>query len=124
MKKIIIKEANKENINEVIKQVEGRATARLVDYNNVIHAINLIENQLDIAKKDMIGIVADIDYNAQEFPHAYKYTPESTHVKLERCSSGWALVDIKREYCGKHMIKIHLTEDAKQAILSNYTTIR
>ena len=119
MKEIIIKESNKERIEAAIKEVEGRATARTIDFYDIIRDIKNIEGELSIAKKDMIGIIADVDHNAQDFPKAYKYTPESTHYVLTRKTSGWAISHITRRKTrsSKHTYQLTLTDTAKKAIL-------
>ena len=93
----------KSKVNDVIKNVEGRASARTITADDVFTAINYLEEKLNIPKKYMIGIKAAIDVNAQHFPSAYKYDPMSTIFEVERKSSGWVL-----------------TEEAKKQIINNY----
>ena len=119
MKPIIIKPENKAEICGAIFEAEGRAKVRTLTYEDMERAIKKIENKLEIPKKHMIGIKADCDMNAQSFPRAYKYTPESTQFGLEYTSSGWKVTWIRRDVCwnvsSKH-IKLYLTDDAKEAI--------
>ena len=119
-KPVIVKDSNREKIAAWIDHAEGRATARTITYDTIIHAVEKIENDLGIPKAHMIGIKANCDMNAQSFPSAYKYTPESTQFGLEYTSSGWKVTWIRRDVCwnvsSKH-IKLSLTDDAKAALI-------
>lgn len=120
---MLVKESNKTKINDIIKAAEGRATARTIDYWSIVRMIETLEKSLGIAKKHMIGIVADIDINAQDFPNAYKYTPQSTHFTIIRKTSGWDLQTVYRDTTRRYNHRFHvtLTEDAKKAIVESKT---
>lgn len=123
MKPIVFKESNYPKIEDEIKAVEGKATARRITTALIAYEIAKIERELSIPKKYMKGVKAHVDYNAQSFPKAYKYTPVSTHVKLEHTGSYWKVVDIWRDECqisGREIV-LTLTEDAKSAIIAKYT---
>ena len=118
---MLIKYTNSEKIEKIIKEAEGRATARTIDYGSMSMAIDRLEESLGIPKKHMIGIVADIDVNAQDFPRAYKYTPESTHFRVIRKQSGWDLERVYRDRTRRYNHEFHvtLTEQAKEAIIES-----
>lgn len=121
MKPINIKEANRDKINAAIKEAEGRATARTINYDDIVDDITNIETKLNIAKKHMTGCYAWVDHNAQAFPSAYKYKPESTHYCIQRTASGWVLVSVDRmttnSPSGRY--ELELTEEAQDAILES-----
>ena len=119
MKKIIVKEANIERINQEIKGAEGRASARCITASDIMDAVQSITAHLRIPKKSMVGITAYVDVNAQDFPSAYKYTPESTLVALEYTRSGWAITGIERDvtHRASQAVSIELTDEAKKAVL-------
>lgn len=121
---MLIKEANKARIENIIKAAEGRSTVRTIEYRDIVKSLEILEESLGICKKDMIGITADIDYNAQDFPKAYKYTPESTHFMVTRKSGGWDLTSVERARTRRHNHTYHveLTETAKQAIIESKMT--
>lgn len=121
---MLVKESNKEKIETTIKSAEGRATARTIIYRDIVHSLEKLEKSLGIRKKDMLGITADIDYNAQDFPKAYKYRPESTHFKVTKKSGGWDLISVYRDTTRRdgHKFHVTLTEDAKKAIVESKTT--
>ena len=114
---IVIKWDNIERINEAIKQAEGRAKERRIKYENIDYAIFEIEKKLDIPRVAMLGIMVDIDCNAQKFPNAYKYTPESTHAVVKKTASGWNLIGVHRGVCRTKKFMVTLTEVAKQALI-------
>lgn len=122
MKSIIVKEENMEKINNTIKEVEGRASARLLSYSSIQKAITEVENSIPVAKKYMVGVKVHLDVNAQDFPKAYRYTPDSTHVVIERTKSAWKLIDVHRGTCGgaHDTYDITLTDNCKKEILSYY----
>ena len=123
--KIIIKEANIEKITAAIKEAEGRASARTVTAEEIIKVAKRITRNLDITKKAMVGIRAYVDPNAQDFPSAYKYTPESTQFGMIYTSSGWAMTSISR--CktkgSRHAVALILTEEAKAAVIDRACTM-
>ena len=97
MKEIVIKEANKEKINNIIKEAEGKASARTIDYDYIVRAIKEIEDKFWlIHKKDMEGMIVCVDMHAQQYPKAYKHTPESTQFSIVKAESGWKLRWIER----------------------------
>ena len=116
---MLIKEANREKIEAIIKAAEGRATARTISFWGMIGFLEILEESLGICKKDMVGITADIDINAQDFPNAYKYTPTSTHFTVVRKASGWDLVSVSRDTTRRrgHRFHVTLTDEAKEAII-------
>lgn len=118
---MLVKEANKEKINAMVKKAEGRSTARTIDFDTIVRDVRRLESVLDIPKKHMIGIKVDVDSNAQDFPNAYKYRPESTHYIITRKAAGWDISDIDRgttRRANKRFLVL-LTEDAEKAILES-----
>lgn len=116
---MLIKESNREKIEEMIKKAEGRATARTINYNDMTTALKKIEDRLRIKKKDMIGIRARIDIHAQNFPQAYRYRPESTHFFVTKKSSGWDLTDVDRDWTRRvgHGVVLYLPDETCKAII-------
>ena len=117
--KILVKEKNLAKLNAAIKEAEGRATARTIDAETIFKCAAHIERVLGIPKVKMIGIVANVDYHSQNFPNAYKYTPESTHFTMEYTKSGWVLLDVSRRTTRRQAqcYRLSLTPTAKDAIV-------
>jgi hypothetical protein len=107
-------------IDESIKAVEGRASARTITAREMLDAVKRLEDKLSIPKKYMVGTKAVIDVNAQDFPSAYKYTPMSTIFEMERRPTGWFVTGIRRSSCHKDRYQVTLSDEAKKAILENY----
>lgn len=119
--KIIIKEANRNLLKKELDEVQKRTTARNINVDDLFIIIKAVESRLGIAKDKMIGISADVDYNAQVFASNYKYSPESTQVVIKKTSSGWALTKVYRNYCRRpsKKYKLTLSDTAKDAILES-----
>lgn len=122
-KAILIKDSNKDLIQAAIKEVEGKATARTIDYTDITDALTKIEKRLNIPKKAMTGITVYLDVNAQDMPRAYKYPAYSTQAVIYRTAAAWRLEELNRTYVCRagYGIQIDLTPDAEQAIRSKYT---
>jgi hypothetical protein len=93
-------EGNLDKIQEKIDFMQLKAKVRTIKGIDVINTITEIENRLYsiLHKKDWDGLSFTIDENAQSFPAAYKYMPESTIYRLERRKSGWFLVWVMRSH--------------------------
>lgn len=125
MKEIVIKDVNKEKINNIIKEAEGKASARTIDYDYIVRAIKEIEDKFWlIHKKDMEGMIVCIDMHAQQYPKAYKHTPESTQFKMIRLKSGWKLLNVGRytqdKYHDEKYKVSEMPEATKQALIKAY----
>lgn len=122
---IIIGEQNKERIEAVIRQVEGKASARCIDYNDIVKAVKTIEDRLNIPKKDLEGVRYSVDLNAQNFPNAYKYKADSTQFTVVRQGGKWRLEKVIRYTCRNEGHMFHCTdmpEATKTAILAKAVT--
>lgn len=120
MKSIIISETNKDRIKAAIQEAEGKASARTVDYDDIVRATQRIEKKLGIPKKYMEGIEYDVDLHAQNFPNAYKYRAESTHFVVEYSKGKWRLVSIGRGYTRRagHDFKcLAMPEETRNAVI-------
>ena len=120
--KIIINEKNIDRIEAAIKEAEGRATCRTITAREVLRTAEEITRKLGISKKNLVGVKAEVDSNAQKLPNAYKWNAESTHFSIEAVASGWALTGIWRDdlWQRNNTVRIVLTETAEQAILAKY----
>ena len=63
------------------------------------------------------------DPNAQSFPHAYGYRPDSTHFSVVRRPAGWYLVRVIRDTCGTSRGQLVLTDGAKADIIAAAETL-
>lgn len=114
----------KSGINEAIRAAEGRAKERRINIECILDAINDVEELLNINKKAMEGISVDCDPNAQHFPKAYKFTPESTQFTIKFEHNKWWLTDIRRENCrNTKKAVIHHTEASKAALIDRLSVI-
>ena len=116
---------NLDRIREMIKKAEGRATARTISAEDIVRFANGYTKTLGISKKALAGTVVVADLNAQHFPNAYKYTPESTQFGLKATSSGWSLMWVERKVCKAPTLAYvaTFTEAAKEAILARFSAL-
>ena len=124
-KSIIICEKNREAIENMIAQAEGKATARCLTFKGLTYRIAQLETALGIAKKDMEGLKYDLDDHAQNFPHAYKYKADSTQFTVVRQGGKWRLEKVIRYTCRNEGHTFHCTdmpEATKAAILAKAVT--
>ena len=123
--KIKINEKNKDKINDVLNNEQKRCSVRTTHYDDVVNEVEAVQSILDklMYKKNQVGVIATIDPNAQDFPGAYQGIPTSTIITVEKCPSGWFLIDCKRTYCcrASQRVQLTLTPDHEEAII-NYVT--
>ena len=118
MKKTAIEK--QEKIQAILNEVQKRATARTITYEKMVDCLAEIDKNLAISKAAKKGIKADVDIQAQHFPSAYRYTPESTHFRAEYNGKTWMITEISRKatrQTANKAIILTLTDAAKQAII-------
>lgn len=119
MKELIIKEENRETINNAIREVEGRAKARTITYDDCVRAVNSIDKRLNLPKAVKSGITANVDIYAQTFANSYKGEPYSTKMTLIYRNGSWRITDIYRSVtrAQTQQYLIDLTEKAKEELI-------
>ena len=111
-------------IIDAIQSAEGRASARTILPWDIARKLNEIEDKLGIAKKALEGVSVDVDIHAQDFPKAYKYTPESTQFSAVFRGGSWRITNIERNSTrryGREVVVTH-TDESRKAILDRFTT--
>ena len=111
MKKIKVDEKNIAKIEAVIADVEQRASVRRIYFDDVFTAVEIAEKQLSkfLPKKSWVGARIAYDKHASTFPSAYRGTPESTRIVLERNTAGWNLTECFRGFTQGANSKMILT---------------
>lgn len=115
--------ASYKKLENVIDEAEHRCTVRCISVDAICRYLIAVEKRLDITKKAMNGVTVCIDIHAQNFPNAYRGTPESTYFTAEYRNGSWRITDIRRGGTRRsgHGIKITLTEEAQKAVLDRLT---
>jgi hypothetical protein len=103
MKKLIINEAHKEDINKALAEAQGKAKARTIDgYEALVKEIEYAKKRFEnlpagIPKKAYDGCILIIRVGAGHFPNAYKYVPVGTYLKIRfRKDGSGEILDIDR----------------------------
>lgn len=99
--------------------LQKRCTARTIDTDDIIKSLSRYMEALRISKTAAAGIKLTVDPNAQNFPSAYRYIPESTIFDAEYTAKGWVVSSIRRgtTHRAAGMYHATLTDNAKAAIL-------
>ena len=109
-------------LTSAILEAEGKARARTISAKEICKAITNIEDKLyHITKKALTNTTFGYDCNAQPFPKAYKYTPESTLFRAKFDGREWRILYIGRNICDKKKCHISLSDTAREAVLNKIT---
>ena len=111
MKKIKVDEKNSAKIAAIIADVETRSSVRYISADDVFKAVEIAEKQLSkfLPKKSWVGARIAYDKHASTFPSAYRGTPESTRIVIERNTAGWNLTECFRGFTQGANSKMILT---------------
>jgi len=117
----------RENATELIEselsKIQSKSKVRTLMTFEVAKWLDIVTDTLKITKKAMNGISVIIDVNAQSFPSAYKYIPQSTIFEAVYKNGSWRVTDIYRGRCGNIRVKIHHTDDSLKAIQERFSHI-
>lgn len=107
-------------VGEIIKAHEGAARVRTLTVSDMCEALEHVAETWGISKAKMRGCSVSVDVNAQSFPNAYRFAPESTAFCAAFTSYGWAITDIRRGPCRSPGVGVRaeLTDDARAAIMA------
>ena len=127
MKPIVIKDSNRDRIEQAIKQAQAQARAkvRTITDKDVFRAVSDIEKKLqDVAKVAWEGVRVVVDvHGGERYPSVYKGTPESTQFEIAYTSGTWKLIDAYRmdvvQTKGGYMT-IYLPEALQKAIIESF----
>ncbi len=123
--KIIVKAENAEKIQRAIDEAEGKARERKVTAEKLIACAEKMDKKLGIAPAHLKGVTARVDINAQDFPNAYRYIPESTVATFEHTGRAWALIDVKRDRTdiASKAVRLNLTDEAREWIVRRFESM-
>ena len=99
MKAIKISAENADKINVALSEIEGRATVRTLDADDIIKISEFITEQVAartfLPKSHQVGAIVTYRMGL-DLPNRYRYAPEYTEVTLGRRASGWFLLSARR----------------------------
>ena len=125
MKPIVIKDSNKDRIEQAIEQAQVNARVRTITLNDVLRAVADIEKKLqDVPKVAWEGVRVVVDvHGGERYPNAYRGTPESTQFEVAYTSGTWKLTDVYRmdvvKTKGGYMT-IYLPDALQKAIIESF----
>lgn len=124
MKEIIISEKNRERIEAELEEVQKRCTVRTITFSDIVSACEALEKKYPVAKKYLEGVsYFELDVNEQNFPSAYKYTPESTYINVVMRGGKWRLVKVYRYKTareGHGITAIGMSDKLKRLIINSF----
>ncbi len=97
--KIKITAKNEEKINSAIAKVEGKSTARCLNYDDVQGLVRDAEESLEeanCAKGERKGTMAT---RQDTVLSSYRWRAESTHIEITRGGTDWFLTGCSRGQC-------------------------
>lgn len=110
-------------IAAALEAVQGRCTARTIDCDDIRNAIAQMESFFGIPKCKLDGLRADCDVNAQTFPNAYRFAPESTVFTVENRKGKWYITSIRRAptYPPTRAVQVrHMSDSMADAIIEHH----
>lgn len=107
-----------EKLGPILKDVQGKATVRTIEPWTIVEEACDIFDRLRVCKKNMDGVKASIDKNAQTFPRTYRFEPMSTVFDIEYGKSATPfLTNVSRIRCRTIEYSITLTDAAREEII-------
>ena len=97
--KIKIVEANRQKINILLGEINGKSLTHTAHDKHIFELAELMEMKLEkfsIAKKDRSGARAS-GMSGGDVPNAYKYSRIVTSYDIERGASDWFLIVVKKD---------------------------
>lgn len=125
MKPIIVNERNKDRIASALDEVQKRSRTRTISVDCIYQFCAKANVAYGIHKKDLEGSSFDVDWEAQDFPNAYKYIPESTHFVVVYEKKHFLLVEVRRDTTRgrERAIEASLSDETKKAIIEHSSTM-
>ena len=123
--KIKIVEANRQKINILLGEINGKSLAHTANDRDIFELAELMEMRLEkfgIAKKDRSGAKAS-GMSGGNVPTAYKYSRIVNSYTIERKSSDWVLIDARRDevWGNASKDKLSLTVAQRDIAVSKFT---
>ena len=127
MKQIILNknENNWNKLQELLNTSQERCITRTLDLEDVKKLIKKIEKRLTdlgLLKTYRNDLKVDCNPYQEEYPQAYKYTPQGTHITLVYKNNNWRVLTAYRANCNgkdEKALEFIFTDDQKERILNN-----
>ena len=106
-------------IRQALAAVQRGCTARTLTLERIEEVLQGVEDEIRVSKAALKG--TQVWYTgAEQFPNAYRYSPQSTHFRAEYNGRGWVVTDIVRGTCPNRRsnTSVTLSDSAKDAVLA------
>lgn len=116
--KIKIDEKNKQKIEEILKQVQGKASARILKTYEIFKLAAQAEKDLDelkISPSNRIG--SEFVYTEGTGCSTKKYSVDATYIRLKRGTKDWFFIEVERTYAheiGKNRVLLGTNAKAQK----------
>lgn len=127
MKEIILNknENNWNKLQELLNKTQERCTTRTLDLEDIKKLIEKVEKrltELGLPKTYRNNLKVDCNPYQEEYPQAYKYTPQGTYITLVYKNNNWRVLTAYRSNCNgksEKALEFDFTDDQKERILNN-----
>lgn len=116
---------NWDTLSNELKEVQKSCTARTIDIDDIKKIIKEIEKNLEfrrLPKSTWDGLVVYCNPYQDQFPNAYKYTPDGTFFNLTYRNNCWRVLSIDRGICSgspNRKLEYRFTDEQKQKMLDS-----
>lgn len=122
---IVIKESNRNKIEQVLSRVQAKCRARCVDYDTIKSMGELEADKFEkrgISKTARNGSEIGFTDGADYFAHSYNGRPYGTYYRIHFTKTGMNLVDVDRIPCDTPTVArvVELSDSAKEALIKAY----
>jgi len=123
--KVKITEANRQKINIMLGEINGKSLAHTAHDKHIFELAELMEMRLEkfsIAKKDRAGAKAS-GMSGGDVPSAYKYSRIINDYTIERGSSDWFLIAVSKyaNYGNSAKPRLSLTPAQRDIAVAKFT---
>lgn len=96
--KILVNDKNKERINTILDEAQGRATSRTVTYGVLVNVLKSVDYKYSgLTKKQLKGTELTLRPYAFDQPKAYKHEVALTEMTVYHNGKEWVLTGVERK---------------------------
>ena len=120
--KIKIDKKNKEKLENLLDEVQGKAYTRIVTFEYLMYVVSQLDKKMAMMYlHDKKGV--RYHEHANDTDTSYKWDVNTTHITLERGTKDWFLIDVDRveTACGsQNMEYFVISEEQKESLFKEF----